>query len=147
MVPQFRQDGSTKGTIARLCCKECGAELLTHPLDKDHCIYIWCRQCGLVYDTKHSMGKTIKTLIRYMKKKEFSKGEVKHVTGAYDSFGLRAARIMTGKILRHETMFAGLKKERPAPEPDDDTTFVGPPEGADTTDHPWGVRLTDTPEV
>lgn len=146
MVPQFDTARSKKDTIARFSCKECGAGLLTHPLDKDKAIYIWCRQCGLVYDPKHSMGKTIKTLIRYMKKKEFDHDERKHVMGAYDAYGLRAARIMTGKILRHETMFAGLKKEKSVPEPDDDMMFVGPPEGAESTDHPSGIRLTDTSE-
>lgn len=90
-------------TAGRLQCTECGAALLTHTLDRDKQNYIWCRLCGLVYDPKHRMGSTVKSLLSYMKKKKMSADDQRRMHDAYKAYGLRAARITVGRILNNET--------------------------------------------
>jgi len=89
-------------------CKECGALLLTNFYDLDRQIYVWCRQCGLIRDSKYTMGTTIKGLTKYMKKRDIGVDDQRLVGIAYDAYGLRAARISVARILNNERFLSRL---------------------------------------
>jgi DNA-directed RNA polymerase subunit M/transcription elongation factor TFIIS len=94
-------------------CKECGTLLLTNFEDLDRQIYVWCRRCGLIRDSKYTMGKSIKSLMRYTKKRNIEVDDQRMITAAYNAYGLRNARIVTARILNGEKF-----QSKPTPEPD-----------------------------
>jgi hypothetical protein len=49
------------------------------------------------------MGTTIKSLMRYTKKRNIGVDDRRMITAAYDAYGLRVARITTARILNKET--------------------------------------------
>lgn len=103
MTPDPTRTDAAQGTHTRKpVCKECGTLLLTNFEDLDRQIYVWCRRCGLIRDSKYTMGKTIKSLIKYTKKRNIGVDDQRLVTSAYDAYGLRVARITVARILNGE---------------------------------------------
>jgi len=115
MTPNPTRTDAANGVNAqkRPTCKECGTLLLTNFNDLDSQIYVWCRRCGLIRDSKYTMGKTIKSLIRYTKKRNIGVDDQRMVSAAYDAYGLRTARITVARILNKEQFLT-----RPVPAED-----------------------------
>ena len=96
-------------------CAECNTLLLTNFFDLDRQVWVWCRQCGLVRDTEYSMGKTMKTLKKYMKKREIAIEDQRLVGDAFDAYGLRQARIMVGRVMNGEKFMSVKRTKQPDP--------------------------------
>lgn len=121
-IAQGTSREAADGLRARPSCAECGTLLLTHTLDRDKRQYVWCRLCGLIHDPDDKMGKTIKSLMRYMVAKKMTKEARMRAQAAYDAYGLRAARIATGRMLNDE-VFPSARAVA-SPEPDDTSELV-----------------------
>lgn len=79
-------------------CDECGEELITDHTAKLHGIWIWCRNCGLVFDN-HPMGTGISGLMSWLKFYDTSKSDMRKVTGIYIAENLRAARMLAMAVV------------------------------------------------
>ena len=83
-------------------CDECGEKLLTNPIDRDRCDYIYCRRCGLVFEPTHPMGKGIRGLIIWAKGHGASIDTLREIARINRTVGLREARLHAAKIIGFE---------------------------------------------
>lgn len=80
-----------------LRCDECGTILKIGIPDQDSRGYIWCRNCGLVYDPGHKMGKGFSGLIDYVNRRSLN-DYIDDVRFTYQMEGLAKARLMVSKL-------------------------------------------------
>lgn len=73
-------------------CDECGAEVPMAFEDKDRG-FNWCRQCSLVIDPNHPMGRGISGLSQWLRIYNVSKSDMRKITALYVTDGLKAARL------------------------------------------------------
>jgi transcription elongation factor Elf1 len=81
-----------------LRCEECDTILKTGIPDQDSRGYIWCRNCGLVYEPGHPMGHNKSDLIRYAIY-EGLQNSIDDIKNICDINNLRDARLIIAKMV------------------------------------------------
>lgn len=76
-----------------MICDECNAVLLTTFPEKDRNRWNWCRNCGLVVDPEHSMGRGISGLMQWLRFYRVKKSDMQKITKEYVQNGLKEARL------------------------------------------------------
>ena len=73
-------------------CDECGADIPMSFADKERG-FAWCRDCGLVVDPMHEMGRGISGLMTWLKFYRVKKSDMQKITATYVNDNLRSARL------------------------------------------------------
>ena len=115
MFNMSSQPARTGQNGTRAVCEECGRVLLTNFADRDKMLYVYCRTCGLIQDPTHKMGRSMKSLMRYAKRKDISLPNQRSIQQAYDAFGLRSARILVANVLNDKPLLS-VRASPPEPE-------------------------------
>lgn len=93
-------DGFTKkvNKSEGIGCDECGAEVPMSFADKERG-FAWCRDCGLVIDPDHPMGRGISGLMVWLRFYRVKKSDMQKITQIYMVNNLKDARLASIPIV------------------------------------------------